>query len=192
MKVKLNIQAIRTAEKLLGKPFGKFDLSDEGTLITLIYAMVSENNDDVFTLDQFKKVLGQKNMRKQILKKYTEEMEYLAQFDKSSEKSEADDIYMGDLGAFLIASGMSEEFVLYKMKIFEMGDYIKAIDTKKRDEMESVRFWTYLSILPHVDGKKLKSPQALIEFPWEVALREEERKSEIEKGTKIFKKFKKQ
>lgn len=189
MKIKLNIKAISIAEKLLNKPFGKFDLSDEETLITLIYAMVSENNEETFTLNSFKKVLGQKKMGRQIFKMYTDEMEYIAQFGKPSEETGESDLYIGDLGAFLIASGMSEEFVLYKMKLFEIGDYIKAIDARKKEEMESDRFWTYLTILPHVDGKKLKSPQKLIEFPWEEEEKAKKRESELEQGEKIFERF---
>ena len=33
--------------------------------------------------------------------------------------------------------------------------------------MENDRFWTYLTVLPHVDSKKLKEPSDLIEFTWE-------------------------
>ena len=181
MKVRLNLQAIRTAEHLLKKPFSQFDLSDEETVVTLIYTTVSENNDENYTLSTFKQLLKNKKIGSDISTKFRREMEYIAQFQGEGEKG--DDMYMGELATFLIMSGMNPEFVLYKMRLFEMADYIKAIEENKKEDMEKDRFWTYLNILPHVNGKKLKSPQSLIKFPWE------NKEVDLDKGIEIFEKF---
>ena len=63
--------------------------------------------------------------------------------------------------------GLDAHFVLYEMKLFEIGDYLKAIDEHKKEQMERDRLWTFYTILPHVDHKKLKKPQDLMPFPWE-------------------------
>jgi hypothetical protein len=188
MKIKLNVQAIRVAEMLLKKPFNKFDLSDEETLVTLLYGIVSENNEETFTLHSFRKVFKQKKMRHEIIEKFTKEVEYMNQFRKES-SGEGDDMYMGELAALLIQSGMDAHFVLYEMKLFEIGDYVKAIGESKKESMENERFWTYLKILPHVNGKKLRKPEALITFPWEKEAKTKSLDEEFERGVKIFAKF---
>lgn len=188
MKVKLNIQSIRVAERIMKKPFSKFDLSDDETLMILLYGMVSENNEETFTVDSFKKIFEMKKVRLDILKQFSNELAYMDQFKEEGSGGQ-DDMYMGELAAFLIRSGMDAHFVLYEMKLFEIGDYIKAIDDDKKDKMESDRFWTYLRILPHVDGKKLKSPESLISFPWESESKAKSKEAEIEQGIKMFNKF---
>lgn len=45
--------------------------------------------------------------------------------------------------------------------------FIAAYQTNRKELMESDRLWTYLTILPHVDGKKLPSARDLYPFPWE-------------------------
>lgn len=178
MKAKLNIQAIRVAERLLKKPFGKFDLTNDREALTLMYGMVSANNEEMLTLKQFEKILEQKKTRQLILNLVQGEMSYLEQFNEES-KSDSDDTYMGDLAAVLITSGIDAHFVLYEMELFEVIDYIKALDVKKKEQMENDRFWTFWSILPHVNSKKLKSPQDLIKFPWEEDKKINERDIEI-------------
>ena len=188
MKVRLSIQAIRIAERILKKPFSQFNLSDEETLMTLLYGVVFSNNEETFTLHSFKKIFEQKKTRKEIIKKFGDEMAFMEQF-REEDTGESSDMYMGELAAFLINSGMDAHFVLYEMRLFEIGDYVKAIDNSKKERMESDRFWTYLRILPHVDGKKLRDPESLITFPWEAETKAKQREEEIERGMKIFEKF---
>lgn len=178
MKAKLNIQSIRVAERLLKKPFGKFDLSNDKEALALMYGMVVSNNEEVFTIEQFEKILEQKKTRKTILRLVESEMAYLGQFGEESE-GESDDTYMSDLASVLITSGIDAHFVLYEMRLFEIIDYIKALDAKKKEQMENERFWTFWNILPHVDTKKLKKPQDLIKFPWEKEEELSERDLEI-------------
>ena len=188
MKAKLNLQAIRVTEKLLKKPFGKFDLNDEETILTLMYGMVSENNDEVMTLRNFKSILEMKKMGAMIQSAVADELSYIDQF-KGEVGEEADPPYMGDLAALLIAYGLDAHFVLYGMKLFEVGDYLKAIDEKKKDQMESDRLWTFCTNMPHVDGKKIKSPQDLMPFPWEIEEIEKNRLEQLQKDEEMFYKF---
>lgn len=192
MNVKINLQAIRTAETILAKPFSDFDLSDDETLKVLMYGAVSENNDETFTLKTFEYVLESEKVRKEIFAKFAKEMDYIMQFAKEEDSKEEDDnksMYMGELAAFLIQSGMSAEFVLYKMRLFEIPDYVKAIEDKRKEHMEQNRFWSYLGILPHVDGKKLTSPDKLVTFPWEAEDIAKAKEAEFDRGVRMFEKF---
>ena len=183
MKVKLNIKSIIAAERLLGKPFGELDLSNEEVWLTILYCMVAENNDQPFTLSAFKRLQTQKKVWSDIVGSARAEFDYVAQFSKEG-KSDGETPRITDLAVLLITSGVDAEFV-YDMRTHEMADFVKAIDERRREQMESDRFWTYLTILPHIDGKKLKSPSALVMFPWE----KKENEETTERAIETFKKF---
>ena len=189
MKAKLNLQAIRVAERLLKKPFGEFDLTDEETILTLMYAMVSENNDEVMTFDQFKSILNMGKIGIKVQRAVSDEMAYIDQFKEEVSDKEEKAPYMGDLAALLITFGLDAHFVLYEMKLFEIGDYIKAIDEHKKEHMERDRLWTFYTILPHIDQKKIKSPQDLMPFPWEREQLEKDALEQLEKDKDMFNKF---
>lgn len=189
MKAKLNLQAIRVAERLLKKPFGEFDLTDEETVLTLMYAMVSENNDEVMTFDQFKSILDMGKIGMKVQRAVSDEMAYIDQFKEEVSDKEEKVPYMGDLAALLIAFGLDAHFVLYEMKLFEIGDYIKAIDEHKKEQMERDRLWTFYTVMPHVDLKKIKSPQDLMPFPWEREQLEKDALEQLEKDKDMFNKF---
>lgn len=189
MKAKLNLQAIRVAERLLKKPFGEFDLTDEETILTLMYAMVSENNDEVMTFDQFKSILNMGKIGIKVQRAVSDEMAYIDQFKEEVSGKEEKAPYMGDLAALLITFGLDAHFVLYEMKLFEIGDYIKAIDEHKKEQMERDRMNTFYSILPHVDHKKIKKPQDIYPFPWEMEQIENDALEQLEKDKDMFNKF---
>lgn len=189
MKAKLNLQAIRVAERLLKKPFGEFDLTDEETILTLMYAMVSENNDEVMTFDQFKSILDMGKIGIKVQRAVSDEMAYIDQFKEEVSDKEEKAPYMGDLAALLITFGLDAHFVLYEMKLFEIGDYIKAIDEHKKEQMERDRMNTFYSILPHVDHKKIKKPQDIYPFPWEMKQIEKDALEQLEKDKDMFNKF---
>lgn len=189
MKAKLNLQAIRVAERLLKKPFGEFDLTDEETILTLMYAMVSENNDEVMTFDQFKSILNMGKIGIKVQRAVSDEMAYIDQFKEEVSDKEEKAPYMGDLAALLITFGLDAHFVLYEMKLFEIGDYIKAIDEHKKEQMERDRLWTFYTVMPHVDLKKIKSPQDLMPFPWEREQLEKDALEQLEKDKDMFNKF---
>ena len=189
MKAKLNLQAIRVAERLLKKPFGKFDLSDDETILTLMYGMVSENNEEVFSMKSFRSILEMKNMSGLIRGAVADELSYIDQFREEVSDSGGETPYMGDLAALLITFGLDPHFVLYEMKLFEIGDYLKAIDEYKKEQMERDRMNTFYSILPHVDHKKIKKPQDIYPFPWENEQMEKEALEQLEKDKEMFNKF---
>lgn len=189
MKAKLNLQAIRVAERLLKKPFGEFDLTDEETVLTLMYAMVSENNDEVMTFDQFKSILDMGKIGMKVQRAVSDEMAYIDQFKEEVSGKEEKAPYMGDLAALLITFGLDAHFVLYEMKLFEIGDYLKAIDEHKKEQMERDRMNTFYSILPHVDHKKIKKPQDIYPFPWEIEQLEKDALEQLEKDKDMFNKF---
>ena len=190
MKIKLNIKSIITAEKLLGKSFGQFNLEDSEEWLVLSYAMVVSNNEETFTLDTFRKLTKNKRMMSEIIQGIKKEFEYIEQF-KSKEEVKIDgqsDISITEVAGMMIANGIEPAFV-YEMRTTEITDILQAIEDRKKEKMESDRFWTYFVMAPHIDTKKVKSPEALITFPWEMAEKKEKQDVDFEKAKANFEKF---
>lgn len=190
MKIKLNIKSIITAEKLLGKSFGQFNLEDTEQWLVLSYAMVVSNNEETFTLDTFRKLTKNKRMMSEIIQGIKKEFEYIEQF-KGKEEVKTDgqsDISITEVAGMMIANGIEPAFV-YEMRTTEITDILQAIEDRKKEKMESDRFWTYFVMAPHIDTKKVKSPEALITFPWEMAEKKEKQDVDFEKAKANFEKF---
>lgn len=190
MKIKLNIKSIITAEKLLGKSFGQFNLEDAEEWLVLSYAMVVSNNEETFTLDTFRKLTKNKRMMSEIIQGIKKEFEYIEQF-KSKEEVKTDgqsDISITEVAGMMIANGIEPSFV-YEMRTTEITDILQAIEDRKKEKMESDRFWTYFVMAPHIDTKKVKSPEALITFPWEMAEKKNKQDVDFEKAKANFEKF---
>lgn len=185
--MKLNLQTIRIAEQLLGKPFGEFELTSEKDADMLVYSLLVASSDENFSYSTYKHL--SKKVKDKALKKLTSDFSFLQQFSKDETKTESKPVYMGEVAATLIMGGMDAHYVLYEMGLFELKDYLAAMDTKIKNKLENSRLWTFYTILPHVDAKKLKSPKELFLFPWEVEEEEKARANELEKGIKIFEKF---
>ena len=190
MKIKLNIKSIITAEKLLGKSFGQFNLEDAEEWLVLSYAMVVSNNEETFTLDTFRKLTKNKRMMSEIIQGIKKEFEYIEQF-KGKEEVKTDgqsDISITEVAGMMIANGIEPAFV-YEMRTTEITDILQAIEDRKKEKMESDRFWTYFVMAPHIDTKKVKSPEALITFPWEMAEKKNKQDIDFEKAKANFEKF---
>lgn len=75
---------------------------------------------------------------------------------------------IGELAYSLIAKGIDAHYIMNELSIIDLPYLIEAISRTKLKDMESQRLWTYLSILPHVDSSKLKSPKDIMPFPWDI------------------------
>ena len=188
MKAKLNIRSIIIAEKLLHKSFGEYDLNSESDLQVITYAMVAANNDETLTMEMFGKLNKNRKLWAEIMNQVKYEFEYIGQFNEAGEVDNDTDICVTDLAVSMTLSGIDAHFV-YDMRTTDIADFLKGIEENKREQMEQDRFWTYLKILPHVDGKKLKSPEDLITFPWEAKHKQKLRDDEFERAKANFEKF---
>ena len=171
-----------------GKPFSEMNLFDDKDTEVLLYAMLSANNDEVFSFEAFQKLIKNKKHKKELLRKVSEVFSVIRQFDSSKEIQKAENsgnvenVSISDIAALLIVrGGVSANYVMSEMDLYEMNALMKAIEEEKRQNMEEKRLWTYLSILPHIDGKKIKSANDFYSFPWEV----EEDKASAEKDIEL-------
>ena len=85
---------------------------------------------------------------------------------------------IGNIVSTLIMSGLDATYALEEMELCDLPMYIEAYERKRKEEMEASRLWTFFTMLPHIDSKKMKNgAMDLITFPWEEveATREAER-----------------
>jgi hypothetical protein len=64
-------------------------------------------------------------------------------------------------------------YVLNEMHYSEIDSYIKYRDDKNKNRLEEKRLFTYLTIMPHINAKKLTVSE-LLPFSWEQEQKEKE------------------
>lgn len=169
--IRLSIKAIVKAEQILSKPFTDIDYTNVDELTKLLYCTVLVNNPVSFTFEEYLIIAENEKQFASMLKEIEKANKVLEQFTKSdksgSSSTVGDPQYIKDIAAMLVMSGLDAHYVMNEMEISDIPIFIEAYEKKKREEMEASRLWTFLSIIPHIDTKKVKSPKDLMMFPWE-------------------------
>ena len=169
-KMKITIKSICMFEHLAGKSFYKFREED---VITLIYCIFVCSNGIEYKLSTFNYLLEDIRVSKWFGDKFMSLMEYIRQFPQNEENGEGnvgndEPPYVSDLASLLIINyGVDAKWVMEDMELWQMDNLFKAAEEKTKSHYEEERLWSYMSILPHVDGKKLSKPDKLLPFPWE-------------------------
>lgn len=195
--IKLNIKSIIKFEQLTCKPFSEIDYTSEEDVNKLLYCIVLCNNNYQFTYPQFLQLVENKKINKNLIEQFQTHCEVFNQFKDvdtegvktrdTVEGKESRGMYVKDLAALLIIQGgLDVNHVLNELSLNDIPLYVKALNNKQRERMEEQRLWTFISILPHVDSKKLKTPSDLYPFPWELKEKEIEQKKHVEEGTKML------
>lgn len=194
--LKFNIKAIMKWELFYGKTFSKFDMTNPDELNHLVY--FCETDAEGFTFEIWEKAVKTREQIINVQRELSDNIAYSAQFVKNLQKStnvslteeeQVDDETITSMVSTLIMGGLDANFAMNEMTLYQLPSFIDAYMQNKRTEAENNRLWTYLSILPHVDAKKLKSPVDLLPFPWEEQYRKqkfEEAAPEIEKQLNDF------
>ncbi len=186
---KICIETFIRWEQLTGRSFQSINFENEDDLHRLLYCAYWVETGCITSYDTFAKTMkaNPKQFRKALnnLTRYNSLTQQFSGLAPEAHEQTAEDTEMtGHLSLIsdvatrlIIVGGMDARYVMREMTINDMLLFVRALDDKQRQESESQRLWTYLSMLPHVDGKKLDTPQKLVTFPWEV----EERKQELKR-----------
>ena len=175
---KICIEAFVRWEQLTGRAFQTMDFESPDDLCQLLYcARLVANPDEQATYEVFSTALHSNNrFYKQAITSLMRYNNVVSQFTSTtqpttaaeSDKDSASSPTLGEAVARLIVvGGVDARFVMRDMSIADMLLLVKAIDDKQRQEAESARLWTYISVAPHIDQKKTPNPQKLYPFPWE-------------------------
>ena len=185
--LKLNIKSIIYYERLTGKPFSTFTGNEED-VIPLLYCMLVANNDFkrsyeetikyLFTDEKF---VEQINSRLQ--KIFIFESQFFNNQDINKEipteintpnKEDTNKVFIHQLVPILVMDcNLNIDYVLNEMHYSEIDSYIKYRDDKNKNRLEEKRLFTYLTIMPHINAKKL-TVNELLPFSWEEEQKEKE------------------
>lgn len=196
--IKPNFKAIRYFERLTNVSFLELENKPELVLQYLYCCLIAhpENNFNMTYEEAVIQFFPKHAV--QLIEQFSREMTIINQFkDSGEEETNMDDssinlddkaspkeketMFLSSLIPILVCDcGLDVNYVLNELEYTDAELYIKSNLDHKREQMENQRFWTYLTILPHVGGKKLKEPKDLIEFPWE----KEQKKHDAEKKFK--------
>lgn len=181
-KMKLTIKSICMFEKLADKSFYKFEEDDA---LVLMYCVFVCSNGLVFNLSTFPYLLEDARVAKWLSAEFTKLLDFIGQFRKEVEDTQADsgetkDITITSIANSLIVQyGVDAHYVMEEMGLWEIEPFYEAAESMVHEKYEEQRLWTYLSMLPHIDGKKLNKPEKLLPFPWEAENRKKKAEEEL-------------
>lgn len=188
--IALNVRAAIKFEQLTDKSFLEIDYLSEDDVKNLLYACMSAKN--IITRKEFEGMYSVPKHRNGMSNEVMRQVEQMGAFSgqkkhvgNSGDTSDSLTQKISCVAEYLIGYGHN----VLDCQIDELQIYINAVDKKKREDMESQRLWTYLSILPHVDAKKIKSPSDLYPFPWEIEAKQKELEKEVSENMELFNDF---
>lgn len=186
MKIGLTMRTLIRWEQLRNKSFSLMDYSNEEDIEALLYCSVLCCNpgEKMYTLEVFRNTMQSDKLVKQMAGTLARESSVMAQFRKTEEVKAGvsnDDGTPGcirDIVSTLIMGGLDADFAMDKMELCDLSMFIDAYQDRKKEQMESDRLWTYLTVLPHVDYKHIPDVRSIYPFPWEM----EEMKAQADKA----------
>lgn len=207
MNLKLSIKSIVLFEKMTNIPFSDISFSEESIIndpevfLKLLYCILlshEENNINFTFEDACKNIFNDENLvlfssiinnDMNILNQFINQQ--IKEIDstplKANKHQEKKSVYMKDLVPILILDcGLNPEYVLNDLSYTDIDMYFKYREDKHKNDLEEKRLFTFLTVLPHIDGKKIRTPQKFYSFPWE---KEKNKKRELENMKKVRQKL---
>lgn len=180
---RLTIKAIIRWEQMRGKSFSQIDYADKEDMESLLYVIYITSDKPGYTFEVFRQVIADERFMSAMSSDLGRIMEIVAQFQKKIVpdlgSTEGSPEYIGNIVSALIMAGLDAHYALNEMELCDLPLYLEAYERKRKEEMESSRMWTYFTMLPHIDARKMKNgARDLIVFPWE----EEEMRKEAERA----------
>ena len=185
-----SMKAIQLYERLTDESFINLEKNPEN-IIKFIYCCLVAHPENKFklTFEEACESFFIKNINDLMLQ-FEKEMNFVNQFKvpekedtvvdsgTSQQVEEQEEIFLSSLIPILVSDcGLDINYVMNELRYTEIMNFINYSVSSKREKMEEQRFWTFLQIAPHIDAKKIKGPEDLIEFTWE----KDNRKKEAEK-----------
>lgn len=167
-RILLNMKTLLLFEQMSGKSF--YNLSAEDYIL-LIYCALVSNNDIKPTYSQFRSIMGNHKIARALTNKCQEELDFISQFNQQQKEAKEEKAGTGNItdiiNTLILSYGLDINYVMNELRLWHLPAIVKGMEEKTKADMVEKRFWTYMQILPHIDGKKIKSPEKLLPFPWE-------------------------
>ena len=184
-RMDFTIKAICMYERLSGRSF--FDFAEED-IAMLLYCTFYVSNDIEIKYSIFEGILENPQFATWAASKYNDILEVMKQFKKEGNEGGGESgttkMMMTDLATSLIVDyHVDAHYVMYEMNIWEVEPLYEACDTMVKKRYEEERLWTYIQVLPQIDGKKIKGPDQLIPFPWEKEVKKKKAEKDLKNNT---------
>lgn len=179
MNLKLTLRAVTYFEKFTGRSFYQLEqtLEDLGVLIYCVLLAHPENQANK-TYEDSKEFITQHFaeyavlLEKQTLvtNQFVGKLAHLVE-DTTQDSSTAEPvepIFITKILPMLTQGcNLDIHYVLDEMNLDDIDMYVEYYVNEERKKMVETRSWVYLLIAPHIDSKKIKGPEDLMEFSWE-------------------------
>ena len=191
-KFRLNIKSCCLYEQITGKNFLK--LSSEDDVMVLVYCCLVTNNPSLMmTYKVFQTLISDKKVSRWISREYDKISDFNSQLkqrvvnepeENEKKDEEPEELTMTDIASTLVIRyGMDAHYVMFEMELWEIEPYLKAADIQRKSDLVTQRFWTYLTIAPNINTKKVKSPEELVPFDWEKKERDKKTRKNLDENT---------
>lgn len=172
--IKLNLKSIMMYEAMTGNSYQDICNGSEEDTIILMYSMYMCNEKNKpCTIERFREILRSDAISKAMAEDLNVAMSIVQRIKVEYDSiecdidSDVDSVKLSDIAARLISFGLDASYVMYNMELWELPIMLKAYENKRREDMEASRLWTFYAMSPHIDTKKISTPQDLFPFPWE-------------------------
>lgn len=192
---RLTIKAIIRWEQLREKSFSLMDYTDKEDIESLLYVMYITSDKSRYTFEVFRQVLTDERFMNAMSSDLGKIMEIVTQFQRKTAaptlgNTEGSPENIGRIVSTLIMAGLDAHYALNEMELCDLPLYLEAYEQKKKEQMEESRMWTYFTMLPHIDARKMKNgARDLIIFPWEEEEMRKEAKRAIREDAARFEEF---
>ena len=187
--LKLNIKSITLYEQLTRQSFQQFT-GDINQIIPLLYCVIVANNDYRETFaETLKYLFADEKVLKTLSKEIEKQLKFDEQFKALSTPNneepteptneETQPLYVSQMLPLLLDCGLSIDYIMNDMRYTDIDTFIRHFNEKEKARLTEKRLFTYLTILPHIDSKKCKSPEQLLPFEWEKENKKEKGLKEI-------------
>ena len=206
--LKLTIKAICLFEQLTNIPFGQC-MNNPEYILPLIYCVLVSHPENGFTMTYQSAlvVLSNPKIVEPIAEGIKTEIEFLNQFckrrdaefsDNTTDNSSSTDtepssnedrsVFLSDIIPILTSDcGLDINYIMNEMNYTDIDSFIHYRELKHQSELEEKRLFTYLTMAPHVDHKKVKKPEDILPFPWEKQAKQNKFNSEVKDITEKLK-----
>ena len=136
--------------------------------------------------------MNNQKIANELMKKCQEEFDFISQFSPKQEKGTSASVegrLTDTINTLILNYNIDINYVMYDLRLWELPALVKSIEEKSKTDMVEKRFWTYMTICPHIDSKKIKSPEQILPFPWEKQQKTQDRMKFMEDNKDAIKAF---
>ena len=189
LQIKMTIKSLVMFEQIVGHSYMK--LKEEETVL-LLYCLFICSTGYQYHFDTFSILCGNEKFINKLVEELKKTQEFFEQFKsfkreeseagESTDKEKEDSYSITEMVDKLIFQyGVDVNYVMNDMELWELTHFFEGAQEEYHLKMEEQRLWTFLQVAPHIDVKKVKSPEKFLPFHWE----KEANKERSEKQLKV-------